>query len=1562
MSSPSTHHVHTLHFDLSGFSGEHEFRLLCGIEGGVPLQRYEDAPNKLDQHRATNDALAVMSEENVHRLTHFVEDVPLHRTGVSMRQVVFPSLDDHPLPELAMVFPHIGHDDVVRALHRLPAYQQRNRHHLALASFGVEPEATFANYQAINQAAASVKPPGVTAQSLVLHHPEIGSANGVVAKYVLDTYVSQGGPFSQLVQYIQNNGPGTDTQWYNKSWVMWSQNDDGTGPLVPAEANTDLTFKDGKKITDWPIPPGSDQPGLPRYSLTDEYDPPAKTGTGAGVIGAASPVVSNVLKLTKNDDALSGLLWTKQGGTTQRPSPEPPSAPPVAFAVSDRPLSTSDAAVAGTFGADDGGSTKAKGFAVKNVTSSYGLWIYDNEMDWDYDKKSLSFPVKNWPSRYLGAYVQFQKSDGTTIKRADITAADPSDPSTPFSWQDQIPFQFLRGLMENSDTKNYLTYVSSGAAIFGVPTPFFTQKLDLQFLWPDAATKASVLLGGLGCASGFSDWDTDVDLIGTLATGIVNYGIGTITLLAGVYIVNPFIAFLQDEWGMFAFSAVCAVIGAPLLATGIATYDTSAGKMILSKLSGIAANAVFGNVAKRLITAGAQKAAEKAAVAAGETVAEISAEEALEQVPIAGWALKVASIAADLAALSATTVECVLSPATYELDVLRTMDLTVTVSPDPAHGTKGFEPVWPLVSDHYTIQVAYPSANGESGGTSYAKAGPMPAAHDDPIQVVFEGIPAGGKIEVTANVYSDTDWLAGRWDSGWINAVPDGNDQLSASGAIKENLVPLNATTSYTQKQTIAYGDGKHYWQVTAFSLPTALVPDLNSGTSPTTALASAFADQGNSLGSNATVTIDTKGSSWSVTDPDAGITYTLTLKQILAATAFTLDSSYQGDLDAGGATTSKVAQAFAQHSAALPSATSVTIVKAGAEWTIGLAGQPPLYRLTLASGSIDVMQTSHEIIVQNETHPGPPVPAVYPLPAGPTGNALGALQNIIHNNERYQLGYAWMASGLNLPLDVGTQPENVPMYTMQSISTLGEPQDFIIEATRGFSQPMFVAYDQFGLTELFPLDVKLVSDLVAGPVDTTLRDEFAAFGQPLPDGCNVVVVTDGQEWTIGPATDTPLFQLRVVTDEADTQHIAVYSYPVPSLDNFYLDPRYHTSDNPVYYLRGVDLTQPPGQYRFDDDTSRAWGRFYNAGSLQSLAVHPHGYVVGVDFVNHKMYALKLPAEAIASDQSPYAMPLAGEGVREGLMLNPQALTITADGRILILEEGNRRIQAFDVKGNAVPCFSVGQPHFGVDASFAADLDAHTAITALVQQFQANTNPALAAKFSVTNPDAILTDLDAARVDDALLSEMQGLGYASSDTTTSDYSVLVTAAGSLWLVTDTTTQATFDMRLTTDDYGVSHLDVFAAPTLTITVGATGLRWRIDDTANSTRYDVTKPAGHGDSAPLTVQQVISYMPLRDADATGITYLDIAVEPKGYIYVLFVDQSSAAPVFSLDIYNPDGSALLDRPQTGVNAGRLTADRWRSLFTLGFNVVLGPNNRTEPGVSEWMPSTPDPAANSG
>lgn len=111
----------------------------------------------------------------------------------------------------------------------------------------------------------------------------------------------------------------------------------------------------------------------------------------------------------------------------------------------------------------------------------------------------------------------------------------------------------------------------------------------------------------------------------------------------------------------------------------------------------------------------------------------------------------------------------------------------------------------------------------------------------------------------------------------------------------------------------------------------------------------------------------------------------------------------------------------------------------------------------------------------------------------------------------------------------------------------------------------------------------------------------------------------------------------------------------------------------------------------FDVANPLTWGVF--SAALDSLAVVPTGYVVGVDRQNHKMQILELPKTPSDPSTAPQAVPFSvskmGPGTRVGLLMAPVAVTVF-DAAVLILEAGNRRIQAVDVSGNPVLRFQNG--------------------------------------------------------------------------------------------------------------------------------------------------------------------------------------------------------------------------------------------------------------------------------
>ena len=103
----------------------------------------------------------------------------------------------------------------------------------------------------------------------------------------------------------------------------------------------------------------------------------------------------------------------------------------------------------------------------------------------------------------------------------------------------------------------------------------------------------------------------------------------------------------------------------------------------------------------------------------------------------------------------------------------------------------------------------------------------------------------------------------------------------------------------------------------------------------------------------------------------------------------------------------------------------------------------------------------------------------------------------------------------------------------------------------------------------------------------------------------------------------------------------------------------------------------------------------------------------------------------------------------------------------------------------------------------------------------------------------------------------------------------------------------------------------------------------------------------------------FLNLSATGGAGNTYLDIAAEFSGFIYVL----SQTNSVYRLDIYHPDQSGTDPiSTTTGFNAAKVTVDYWRNVHSLNYEVLminesLPPSGVTEPSISQWLPTTPPP-----
>ncbi|MEP5059752.1 hypothetical protein [Nisaea sp.] len=1482
------------------------------------------------------------------------------------------------------------------------------RAHMNAVYFGVDPdeyETEFAALAPEEQASTidawnRVMTPYETAVAIVLQHPELSSVEPGVMEIVKQTSLNprQNQDMQDFVGYLEdlpNSITGTPS-WYNKSWSKWASNPGETDPSkinwVNAEANTELKSRTGEKLS-WPQLPDRSGAGIPLYNLTDEFDPPQTKKPCEGIVEASGPTVRGALVNAKNNPALAGQLWNVQQGVTNISTGSTASA--------SKPTVSDDAIEARAESqfiveavAPDSGPS---GFSAKNKTTMYGLKTYP--LKWDNSTKTLTVPVKNCPNRYLGVYVEFFKEDGTALTQSELSTKVGDDTeATP--WDNRVPSgndaePFFNSMIQSSKTKNYLTWLSPGAAVAGASVPALTQITNVEFLWPDKASKAQLLFGGLGFLHGLKDWNASVNLAGTMGTCVLGVGLSSLKTAFGVNVVSPFVKELQGKWG-FGFYAVAGYIGIGALITGIAESKNAVGKKILSSMASIACSAVFG-----ALDAKVRKTAytRRYGAAAAEMAGEMTAEEVLEEVPVIGWALRIASTTIDVVSLVETTTELFDSPATFDIEIQRSMNLTVQVSPDPAHGKQGFDPVWPVVGDHWMCQVKYPGVYGSQGGTTYTMVGPLDGGKAGDQIVEFKDIPSGGIIDVVFRVYSDSNWLAGQWESGWVKAIPDANDAMSVSGAIKENLVPLTSTTTYSQKRALKYEKGDtHFWIDISFSVAASLTPDFDKGGVPDQAIQKAFEENGNTLTSDAWIYPQTKGTNWTLVDYVTGANFTVEQHMIFSGKVFAMKAApYSNTLDHGGTPNDALQTVFKDNNYILPTGGNITVVTKGVKWTIAPPGQPPVYVLTANGSNIDVTQTLYELRVANTNEHGeqrvPPLPESYPVSA-PSGNNTGQLLNIIHNNREFQLGYSYLASGQNMPFSGTSDVSEDAMYATQSISTLSSPQEQIYTPTVGYTAPSFVAFDQFGLTPLFNLPDTYQSDLSGGPVPKELADEFAAFGLTLPADAVISTTKDGKDWTIGEPGLPPLYEIRVTQTQQDSKMInqlSIYDYPVPGQSNFIFEPQSapkgKLGKSSQYHLKGVDLRKPPGEYTFDSASTNIWGIFSHgsgsgeSNSFQEAAVHPNGFAIALDNKNAKLFVLKLPANAMEPEKAPLALPLSGLGGRQGLLDGPQAMNVTVDGRILVLETGNifinhPRIQAFDTMGNPVPSFSSGEPLIIENAAgYATDFDDRIVSQDLMNQFQENFDESLAPKVTV-NPSSgaqtVMSDLDNGKVDQTLIDKMSEAGLAKTgapveqdNTKSGDFTVSVTKAGALWYVMNTKSKAVYDVRAATDQYGdlTGAMDLYQAFELTITLQSPGTKWRIEDHVNAETYDALYDKA---AQKMRLQKLSSTMKLRDQSPTGtLRYLDLATETKGYIYVLSVIDNnynaSKDPndlTFQLDVYSPDGKVLLDKPQTGINAGKITVDQYRTLYTLNFDSFSGPDGRTEPGVSQWAPSTPQEA----
>lgn len=1433
----------TLHFDLRHLShlpGDQQFTL-HGLESSTPITAHTDQTRL--EHAGLNKALQMMPQEHLDSFTHFVEGIDLPADATSFLWVGYPSKNPEAVvDDIAVVFQQVPTADVRRAA-RAMALESGPVNPSVLAHYGVTQTTSDQDHEETHVQASFLVNYKKTALTIVMQHPDIGTLVPSLHYRIAEKIIAQQPSFTQLWQYLSEHPAESDEPWYENTYVR-----DPNGNVM--EPVSGLKDKQGNPII-WPTKQidGQQVSVIPQQKLSD------------GLTDAARPLVQDAAKIIKQTPWLKGQHWTTQHGVTEHTRTNVPgnssleAATPTGVDPIREAIMTDELAL-------DATGTASPDWTLVSKTSQYGLNLYDDTLNYDPVSKTLSFKVKNWANRGLGVYVQFLDPNNQPI-------------DNPEGWKDQLGSiaSPIRSWIEPSTNKRYLTHIQPGNVIFGGPV--WTDRTEISFVVPDEASGVNILVGGLGNGH----WDMDVDKPGLIYTCAVCYGIPSLLsiLSVGVQSSKWYTDFFKDPENVYILIAVAFLPFGALLGAGTQTVGVD---VTLTKAADFVGGMIF--------SAGLQALATQVG-------GYVSSEEMIQSTPFAGWALKIASCAAAIASMIATSVEVGKSPATYTLEAKRSMRLEVIVNPDPTHGTSTQKPIWPKVSDHYVITVQF------QGGTTLRKAGPMPGAEDAPIDVTFskltnDALPSapGQKFQIIAVIYSANNWIAGKWISGWIDAAPTDGDKRTETGSIIEQLVPLTPTTQYNHKVKLNY-DGTtsaYIWENTLFSISDSLTPSFVAGPVAQSVI-DAFWSNRVRLSTNSTITSVGLADQWQIVDSTINTTYAVN-------------------------------------------------------------------RVPIRDDSGEVV--GHELEVSNMTHPAPAETTT-----SLASQDVSALVGITINNLAYKLGYCYLADNQNLPLDSGTTAQSTAMYVFQSISTLASPQAGMKSPTLGMSLKPYIAYDQFGPAGLFQLEpaTDYMDELNdGGDVPDGISRVFSDKGFTLPAGAQITTLTASASWQIGNGSQT-LYDLRRQVDV-----IKVFRAPVPefSPNNFYLDSRTY-EDNKVYHLRLVNLHDDSGP-SFDygsqaSDAKTSWGAF-EMPNLDAIVVHPNGYVAAISYEDDKLAILELPQEAKSDADAPRALPFSGTGSPEGLMRGPVGMTITSDGRILILERDNGRIQAFDTQANPVQCFAA-ELVFTLDTSFVADLDSDTASTALIKALQgkipvkntaagaADSRYLLTPLFSL--PQSFVAVLNTQTVTDSLRDQ-----FSQHAVELGQDVVITTTDTNMWLVEDRSNNLTHDLRFNGE--GLNEVDVYRGMTPTITVKSPGAEWIVRDRTNTLTFEVRKqPVSQGSTQMvLQFQRLSSLMSLKDGPSDSIAYLDVAVENKGFIYVLsYQKPGDTATDYRLDIYNPDGTPVTADTTIHngqVNGARITVDQWRTLFTLNYQQMEGAGGRPEPTISQWIPSTPDPA----
>jgi hypothetical protein len=480
--------------------------------------------------------------------------------------------------------------------------------------------------------------------------------------------------------------------------------------------------------------PALDDEGQPvyRYEISDELD------------SSLALVLQAILKDIFDDPLFKGTNWHATKGLASHPVRTPVSR--AAAAAAEAITVTAEHGVGTTF---------------------HGIEMVELEVA-DPATRTVRVTIRNTYLRFLSVYVQYQDVNGTALP-----IANPSE--------------------EDTTRAQHLAEIPTNDQIMGIPLMGTdVEKSNLQFVMPDAASRAQLKFGSLGLGG---DPFCPEALTGASLTLALNIGLPTMLLALGI--VADFRAGSLID-AIFGNATLLKTLVKSLkeglrdggfdVAEGI--YSSSASKSIVPFITGIA------NIALQTLLSAAPRFTEEFF----KWIAlQIGKNTILKLLPFVGVAYRALSVAADLLAISFSISESLLCPPIANNTVSLSTTTTVRVKKDP----RDFQ--FPVSATTCNVEATY-----DGGAVPRTASAALVQGRVDPLDVVLEGVPSGGKVSFKVSLLSDDGCLVGTATVGPIVNVPANTTTVEIE--IVELVAALKPNTQYQHTRRLAYRNGARTW------------------------------------------------------------------------------------------------------------------------------------------------------------------------------------------------------------------------------------------------------------------------------------------------------------------------------------------------------------------------------------------------------------------------------------------------------------------------------------------------------------------------------------------------------------------------------------------------------------------------------------------------------------------------------------------------------------------------------------------------------------------------------